>query len=58
MTYKEDLSRYILGMRVDYTTFEMATEKIIQLALNGSGGYVCVGTVHMVMESFDDPGFR
>jgi N-acetylglucosaminyldiphosphoundecaprenol N-acetyl-beta-D-mannosaminyltransferase len=45
-------------MRVDYTTFELATEKIIQLALNEACGYVCIGTVHMVMESFDDPEFK
>jgi N-acetylglucosaminyldiphosphoundecaprenol N-acetyl-beta-D-mannosaminyltransferase len=57
-TYDQNFCRYILGMRVDYTTFELATEKIIQLALNESGGYVCIGTVHMVMESFDDPEFK
>lgn len=45
-------------MRVDYTTYERATEVIIRSAKNGSGGYVCVGTVHMVMEAFDDPTLR
>lgn len=48
----------ILGQRVDFTTFEKATDKIIRMAQNGKGGYVCVSNVHMVMEGFDNPNFR
>jgi N-acetylglucosaminyldiphosphoundecaprenol N-acetyl-beta-D-mannosaminyltransferase len=51
-------SRSILGTRVDYTTLEDATSRVIGLALNGKGGYVCVANVHMVMEAFDNPDFR
>lgn len=51
-------SRSILGTRVDYTTLEDATGRVIDLALNGGGGYVCVATTHMVMEAFDNPDFR
>lgn len=50
--------RYILGMRVDCTTFDKATELIIKNALEGRSEYVCVATVHMVMEAFDDIDFR
>jgi N-acetylglucosaminyldiphosphoundecaprenol N-acetyl-beta-D-mannosaminyltransferase len=52
------MNKYILNMRVDYTTLEDATGRVIDLALNGRGGYVCVANVHMVMEAFDNPGFR
>lgn len=45
-------------MRVDYTTYQRATDAIIKLAQGGRSGYICVGTVHMVMEAFDDPTFR
>ena len=52
------MNKYILNMRVDYTTLEDATGRVIDLALNGGGGYVCVATTHMVMEAFDNPDFR
>jgi N-acetylglucosaminyldiphosphoundecaprenol N-acetyl-beta-D-mannosaminyltransferase len=51
-------SRRILGMRVDGTTYEETTDAITDMASARSGGMVCVATVHMVMEAFDDPGFR
>jgi N-acetylglucosaminyldiphosphoundecaprenol N-acetyl-beta-D-mannosaminyltransferase len=51
-------SRWILGMRVDATSYEAAAEAILVRARCGDGGYVCVATVHMVMEAWDDPGFR
>lgn len=51
-------SRYILGLRVDYTTYAKATEKIIAMARHGQRGYVCISNVHMVMEAFDDAAFR
>lgn len=50
--------RYILGMRVDATTYEEASERVVTWARIGHSGYVCVGTVHMVMESKDHPSFR
>ncbi len=52
------ISRYILGQRVDYTTYERAAVQILDMARNGQGGYVCISTVHMVMEGHDDPDFQ
>lgn len=54
----EGRSREVLGMRVDGTTYAEAVDAICQAAETRAGGAVCVGTVHMVMESFDDPSLR
>jgi len=51
-------SRRVLGMRVDGTTYQETTDAITDMALARSGGMVCVATVHMVMEAFDDPAFQ
>jgi len=51
-------SRYILGMRVDAPRVAQAVEYITDLAASGSGGYICVATVHMVMEAYDSENFR
>jgi len=51
-------SRRILGMRVDATSYRETTDTVIDMAASRSGGMVCVATVHMVMEAFDDPAFR
>jgi N-acetylglucosaminyldiphosphoundecaprenol N-acetyl-beta-D-mannosaminyltransferase len=48
----------ILGMRVDPTSYEEATEKVLAWAAVGESRYVCVANVHMVMEAHDDPSFR
>jgi N-acetylglucosaminyldiphosphoundecaprenol N-acetyl-beta-D-mannosaminyltransferase len=48
----------ILGMRVDPTSYEEATEKVLAWAAAGESRYVCVANVHMVMEAQDDPSFR
>lgn len=50
--------RYILGMRVDATSYADATGRVLAWARAGESRYVCVATVHMVMEAYDDPGFR
>lgn len=50
--------RYILGMRVDATSYRSAARQILDWARAGGGRTVCCGTVHMVMECFDDPEFR
>lgn len=50
--------RYILGQRVDYTTYDRAARQILDMAHDGRGGYVCISTVHMVMEGYDDPDFQ
>jgi len=51
-------SRYVLGMRVDGTSYRETAEAIADLVSAGDGGVVCVSTVHMVMEAFDDPEFQ
>ncbi len=51
-------ARRILGMRVDATSYDETVGLVLDLAATRSGGMVCVATTHMVMESFDDPGFR
>jgi len=51
-------SRTVLGMRIDATSYRETAEAIASLAEAGIGGSVCVATVHMVMEAFDDPAFR
>ena len=52
------VSRRILGMRVDAGDYASSVEAIAELAREGSGGMVCVATVHMVMEAWDDPEFQ
>src|SRR5918997_2767132 len=51
-------SRQILNMRVDATTYEDASRRVLRWAQEGRSAYVCVATVHMVMEAFDSPTFR
>jgi len=51
-------SRRILGMRVDGTTYAETASAISDMASADSGGMVCVASVHMVMEAFDDPAFQ
>jgi N-acetylglucosaminyldiphosphoundecaprenol N-acetyl-beta-D-mannosaminyltransferase len=51
-------SRSVLGMRVDATSYDETAEVVASLAVDELGGAVCVATVHMVMEAFDDPEFQ
>jgi len=51
-------SRYILGVRVDATSYSDACQRVLGWAVKGESSYVCVSTVHMVMEGHDDPRFR
>lgn len=51
-------SCYILGQRVDYTTYNKASNQILAKARDKQNGYVCVSNVHMIMEGNDDPKFR
>ncbi len=50
--------RYILGMRVDATSYADATRRVLAWARAGESRYVCVANIHMVMEAYDDPNFR
>ena len=51
-------SRSILGLRVDATSYEGASERVIGWAHEGRSAYVCLANVHMAMESFDSEPFR
>ncbi len=51
-------SRHILGMRVDCTHYAQAVDLIDKLSRADRGASVCVATVHMVMEAYDDPAYR
>jgi N-acetylglucosaminyldiphosphoundecaprenol N-acetyl-beta-D-mannosaminyltransferase len=50
-------SRYILGMRVDATSYEDATQRIVAWAQTRESKYVCIANVHMTMETYDNPIF-
>jgi N-acetylglucosaminyldiphosphoundecaprenol N-acetyl-beta-D-mannosaminyltransferase len=52
------ISRKILGLRVDGTSYPAATREIIRAAKEGQAGYVCVANVHMVMEAYDDRTYQ
>lgn len=49
--------RRVLTLLPDVSGREGSVRKIIQMARSGAGSYVCLSTVHMVMEAFDDPEF-
>jgi N-acetylglucosaminyldiphosphoundecaprenol N-acetyl-beta-D-mannosaminyltransferase len=50
--------RYVLGMRVDATSYEDASRRVVQWARKERSAYICVASVHMVMEAFDSEAFR
>lgn len=50
--------RYIVGMRVDATSYGDVVEQVRRWAQAGESRYVCVANVHMVMEAYDSPDFR
>jgi N-acetylglucosaminyldiphosphoundecaprenol N-acetyl-beta-D-mannosaminyltransferase len=50
--------RRILGMRVDATAYADAVNRTLRWSGEGRGRYVCVATVHMVMEGHDDRNFQ
>jgi N-acetylglucosaminyldiphosphoundecaprenol N-acetyl-beta-D-mannosaminyltransferase len=52
------VSRHVLGMRVDATSYGDASRRVARWAHEGRPAYVCVATVHMVMETFDSSAFR
>lgn len=51
-------SRFVLGMRVDATSHDDAARRVVQWARKEKSSYVCVASVHMVMETFDSGAFR
>jgi N-acetylglucosaminyldiphosphoundecaprenol N-acetyl-beta-D-mannosaminyltransferase len=51
-------SQYVLGTRVDATSYEDASQRVARWAHDGRSAYVCVATVHMTMEAFDSSAFQ
>jgi N-acetylglucosaminyldiphosphoundecaprenol N-acetyl-beta-D-mannosaminyltransferase len=47
----------ILGMRVDELNYDCVINRIRQWARTAESRYMCISTVHMVMEAYDDPDF-
>jgi N-acetylglucosaminyldiphosphoundecaprenol N-acetyl-beta-D-mannosaminyltransferase len=45
-------------MKVDLTSYSEAVDQVLRWSEEGRGRYVCVATVHMVMEAYDDPEFQ
>ena len=48
----------ILCLNVHPTTYQKATDQILAWAKKIESRYICLANVHMVMEAYDDPGFR
>jgi N-acetylglucosaminyldiphosphoundecaprenol N-acetyl-beta-D-mannosaminyltransferase len=51
-------SRNILGVRVDATSYEDATRRIVEWACAGESRYVCCASVNNIMEAHDSTEFR
>ena len=51
-------SRFVLGMRVDGTSYTAATALVTQWAMQGESRYVCEAPVAMVMETYDSAEYR
>src|SRR5215218_6683235 len=45
-------------MRVDATSYQDASQRVLRWAHMAQSTYVCVANVHMCMEAFDSPAFR
>lgn len=50
--------RFVLGMRVDATSYADAAARVLAWAQDAVGRYVCVANVHMTMVAHDDNAFR
>jgi N-acetylglucosaminyldiphosphoundecaprenol N-acetyl-beta-D-mannosaminyltransferase len=55
---KNMASRSVLGMRVDASSYEDASRRVVLWAQERRSSYVCVANVHMAMETFDSDAFR
>lgn len=52
------VSRHVLGMRVDATSYDDASEQVVRWARSSRSAFVCVANVHMTMECYDSSDFR
>ena len=50
--------KFVLGMKVNVTDYEHASDLILSWAQQGLSKYVCVATVNNVMESYDSKVFQ
>lgn len=50
--------RSVLGTRVDATSYDDAVSRCVEWAQRGETRYVCVSTVHMVMEGYDSREYQ
>lgn len=48
----------ILGMRVDELDYDGIVKRVRRWAHEAASRYMCISTVHMVMESYDDSSFK
>jgi N-acetylglucosaminyldiphosphoundecaprenol N-acetyl-beta-D-mannosaminyltransferase len=51
-------ARRILGMRVDATSHQHASDEILRWGSLGESRYVCAATVNNVIEAYDDPAYH
>ena len=58
MTVSTRPHRFVLGMRLDATSYDDATQRVLEWARVGEPRYVCAANVHMVMECHDSGDFR
>lgn len=49
---------FILGMRVDPTSYSEVCDQVKKWQTEKSSRYVCVANVHMTMEAFDSPSYQ
>ncbi|MFN2391352.1 MAG: WecB/TagA/CpsF family glycosyltransferase [Pyrinomonadaceae bacterium] len=47
----------VVGLCANVCNHESAIRQIAEIIKRGNGGYVCFSTVHMVMESYDNPEY-
>jgi N-acetylglucosaminyldiphosphoundecaprenol N-acetyl-beta-D-mannosaminyltransferase len=52
------LSRYILGMRVDFSSYEDAVERVLLAVENGQPFWLCPASMQTVMEAHRAPSFH
>jgi N-acetylglucosaminyldiphosphoundecaprenol N-acetyl-beta-D-mannosaminyltransferase len=52
------VSRSVLGARVDATSYEDASERVVRWVSEGRSAYVCVAATHLIMEAYDSATLR
>lgn len=50
--------RYVIGQRLDVTSYADATARVLRWAEQGESRYVCAANVHVLMEGWDDAEYR